>query len=100
MRHPHFLCRQEVNRQYILVSRQSYSLLVVVSVAPPPLSATPALSAATSSFVSAAAAFTLSTPALLPVSTPAALLVMAAAALLPVGHTATNQSTHPAASVQ
>lgn len=56
---------------------------MVVSVAPPPLPAAAALSAAASPFVSAAAAFTLAAP--LPVSTPAALPV--ATALLPVGHT-------------
>lgn len=70
---------------------RKYLLLVVVSVAPSPLSAAASLSAATSSFVSAAATFTLSTAAPLPLSTPAALPVMTAAVLLPFGHTEGNE---------
>lgn len=70
---------------------RTYLLLVMVSVAPSPLSAAVSLSAATSSFVSAAAAFMLSTAAPLPLSTPAALPVTTAAALLPFGHTKANE---------
>lgn len=73
------------------------SLLVVVSVAPSPLSTVAAapFAASTSPSLSAAAAFTLSTAAPLPLSTTATFPVtaMATAALLPVRHRPASYST-------
>lgn len=65
---------------------ESYSLLVVVFVAPPPLSAAAAVALSAAASASVSAAFSLSTASPFSVLTPAALPVTAATALLPVKH--------------
>ena len=75
------------------------SLLVVLSVAAPPLPAAAPLSASTPPPVAAAAPLPLPTGAPLPVAAAAALPVLRAAAFLPGGHTAANQSAPAAAAV-
>lgn len=86
------MCNETQSCQLVV---DSNSLLVVVSVAPSPLSTVAAFTTSTSPSLSAAAAFTLSTAAPLLLSTPATFPVtaMATAALLPVRHRPASYST-------